>query len=809
MLSYYRLLCRSTLAAGLLAVGAAVSSAQDTDTADPLADAKSAMRAAQFDGAIKALENVQADEQAVRAEAMYLKSLAQFYLKEYQASIATADSQIAGHPNSSWLRKARFLKARSLVALRRFEEAEEIYQEEAHRLLSEARKHEIAGVIIQFADALAKKPDPNDVGALPPDFGKAYKLYGEALAMEIGRDLRDEVMFKQASAILQAGNHGQAIKDFRAYLAEFDPEWTGAVGTATRMSGRKRENPKPAGVHILASRYHLTEAQLQAGQHAAARVNAEDLLPMIAYVTQEKPRDEHLQLEASTAWLLVRTYKLPTPTANELDKAVQVTREFLKSHTDHPRAVQAAWFIPEAYRHHGRADEAIVQYEAFIAGDGFTLPRGDAATDKLEDLAKSPAELASEFRETSLFRIGQIRYGQKKYDEAIDVWNQYINQFPNGPNWSDCQRGIVDAEYQAAVDAVADKDYRQASELFETFLAKHPLDGRAARVLYVFGQIDYVAAEKLDEEPVKNLVRVKAAYSKAIDRWQRVVSKYPNTEESSLALYRIGVIYEEQLGQLEKALETYRRLTWGSWASHAQSRLARMTEKQLTVTTERKFRTNETATVNINTRNIEKLKFKQYFLDLEAYFRKTHSVGRVDGLDIDLIQPDKTWEVEMDGYAKYTPLEQHVEIPFADKKAGVCIVNVSGDDFEATTLVVRSDLDLIVKSSRREVLVFVQDMLAGKPAEGVKLLVSNGEKVLATGMTGADGVFQGKYDELKEAEKARVFAMVDGSVASNLLDLSGLQFSQGLSAKGYLYTDRPAYQPGQTVKFRGIVRDVR
>jgi len=809
MLSYYPSLLKVSAAAGILLLGAAVSAQPEANGPDPLASAKSAMRAARFEEAIVALDQSTDDDKTLVAEATYLKALAQFYLKQYKASIATADIQLAQHADSAWFRKARFLKARSLVALRKFEAAEAIYQEEALRLLSTKRKHEIAGVILSFADSLAQKPDPNDVGALPPDYGKAYKLYSKALEMEIGRELRDAVMYKRATAILLAGNHGQAIADFRAYLGEFDPEWTGVVGSVTRMSGRRRENPKPAGAHILESRYFLVQAQLQASQHAAARVNAEDLLVMVARATQEKPLASDLELQANAVWLLVRTYNMPTPAANELEKAVQVSQQFLQNHGDHPRAVQAAWQIPEAFRRQGRADRAIAEYQKFIAGEGFALPQGDAAIAKLEDHAKSPAELLDVWKKSALFRIGHIQSAQKNYAAAIETWSRYISQFPNGPNWSDCQRGIVDAEYQAAIAVMAEENYGQARQLLTAFLAKHPLDSRAAQILYLFGQIEYVAAKQLDSEPIKNMARVKAAYQKAIDRWQRVVSKYPNTEQSSLALYRVGVIYEEQLGQLELALETYRRLKWGPWAGHAQSRLATMTQKHLSVSTERKFRTNEQASVKINTRNIKKLTFKQYFLDLESYFRKTHEVGRVDGLDIDLIQPDKTWEVEIDGYVKYSPLEQQVEVPFAKGRAGVCIVNVSTDDFEATTLVVRSNLDLIVKSSRRELLVFVQDMLAEKPAKGVKLLVSNGEKVLATGMTGADGVFQGKFAELKDAKKARVFAMIDGSVASNLLDLSGLQFSNGLSAKGYLYTDRPAYQPGQTVKFRGIVRDVR
>ena len=45
---------------------------------------------------------------------------------------------------------------------------------------------------------------------------------------------------------------------------------------------------------------------------------------------------------------------------------------------------------------------------------------------------------------------------------------------------------------------------------------------------------------------------MKEAYAKAIAEWQRLVSKYPGTEEASVALYRIGLIHEEKLGDLTR-----------------------------------------------------------------------------------------------------------------------------------------------------------------------------------------------------------------------------------------------------------------
>ena len=75
-------------------------------------------------------------------------------------------------------------------------------------------------------------------------------------------------------------------------------------------------------------------------------------------------------------------------------------------------------------------------------------------------------------------------------------------------------------------------------------------------------------------------------------------------------------------------------------------------------------------------------------------------------------------------------------------------VTVSSKALEATTMVVQSDLDVIVKSSRDEVFVFAENMLSGKPWPGVRLLVSNGREVIGEALTGEDGVFQKSYKDL-------------------------------------------------------------
>ena len=227
----------------------------------------------------------------------------------------------------------------------------------------------------------------------------------------------------------------------------------------------------------------------------------------------------------------------------------------------------------------------------------------------------------------------------------------------------------------------------------------------------------------------------------------------------------------------------------------------------MTVATERPFRGDETPTLKLTTRNIESVTIRAYKVDMETYFRKMHLAGGVESLDISLIDPDSTFEFKVPKYAKYAQLESEVEVPLPDDlKAGVMAVTVSSKTLETTTLVIQSDLDIVVKSSRDEVFVFAENMLSGKPAADVRLLISDGKKVFAEETTGPDGVLQKSFEELKKAGDVRVFAMKDGNMASNVVSLSGVGVAVGLADKGYIYTDRPAYKAGQMVHVRGCLR---
>lgn len=762
-----------------------VNSTQSTTDHAALEPIQSALQSKSFKDAVLLIDTALTTAENQRDYLLYLKGLALFYNGDFRGAIETCVQFIQNHPDSTWLRKATFLQAQCHLKLKEFKQAEAIYSKEVSRLLSSRRKSEIAQIYIQLAETFAHKPDDADLDAPQPNYQKAYELYQKVLALEVDRYLRKTATFQLGRMMQLQEKYAQAVVDYEAYLTQFDPNFQRPA--ALPMPSKKSKTLDGRRYH---ARYHLAECQIALNQHLQARLTLEDMLKLADVGSKAL-----LPLVKDARFLLTRTYRFPAPKSNEeLELGVQSARRFQEQFPRDPRSMTLAHEIGEAYRMRHRSEEALAAYQDVIDGNGFKV------TQKKRQFSNPNNQDYHHLRMSSAFQIGSILFKQRKYNNAIEAWNRYIREFPNGPEWTDAQQGIVKAEFQIAVSLLAGEKYEEAVRAFDTFQAKHPLDERVRQIMFIYGQIHAHKSE----------------HQLAITEWEKLVSKFPNTEESSLALFRIGQTYELPLGDLENALESYRRLTWGSWNARAQEVIRQMTEKHLQLVTPRTFRTNEPTHVQVSLRNIESLTVNLYKLNLEAYWRKMYDVNGVEDLDLALIEPNKTWQYNVPDYEKYKSLECEINIPFAGP--GVYAVQLGDESLESTTLLIRSDIETITKTSRREVLVFVQNMLNGEVVADAKVLVSDGSSVIFEGRTGADGVLHATErdtldyalveNQLKDASRVAAFVVKGGHVAADGLDISGLGFSKGLTPRGYIYTDRPAYRPGERVSMRGIIRDV-
>ncbi len=650
-----------------------------------------------------------------------------------------------------WSGRIRFELATLELAAARPVEAEALARAEVETLLDPARKDRLAKIVSDFARSLIAPKE----SLTPADPNAAHDLFAQARELAQGAEIKARLLYEMASLSRIAGNPQRAIEELNAYLKEYP-----------------KEDGRPE------ARFLLGDSQLTIGQNVAARMTWADL----ARDLKDKPEARFRNLRASSLYQITRTHGMPQPPSDvELNLAIAATRRFLDDAPEHPLAVKAAYELGAAAQSRGKTDRALEYFKAFLADSGFKATTDAAKRDRLE-LGMS-----------ATFQIALILQTQEKYDEAIAAWKGYLAQYPDGPQSADARRAIVDTQYLIAQFYDRKKQFDRARSAYASFVAENPLDPRAPQAYFELGRI------RNDEKK----------YDDAIAAWNLLAGKFPKTEPAEHALFSIAQTLETEKGDLTAAIEQYRKVTVEPWSSHARMRIAVMEARELTVITPRTFRSGETPILKIHTRNLDKLTFSAYKLDAESYFRKKNTLRGVESLDIGLVAPDAEWTEDVPNRARYKPIEHDYQLPKATVP-GVWVVKVSDEKtLQATTLVLGSDIDAIVKASREQTLFFVQDMKTGKGRAGARVLVVDSAGVDIDLKTDREGMLLVDRPKPRDPNSRLSYLIIDGDdVAGSGLAIPGT-VAQGLSPRAYILTDRPAYRPGNDVEIKGIVRQIK
>lgn len=153
---------------------------------------------------------------------------------------------------------------------------------------------------------------------------------------------------------------------------------------------------------------------------------------------------------------------------------------------------------------------------------------------------------------------------------------------------------------------------------------------------------------------------------------------------------------------------------------------------------------------------------------------------------------------------------------------GLYFVNITSPQIgprpDSARFVISSQVNLTLKRGATEALVWAVDLPSQKPIAGAPVtLFDQAGNILATGSTDANGLW---HTSLTYSEQEPLYAML-AAPGEPAFALAASTWNSGISAwdfgyyqtiqpphpKIYLYTDRPIYRPGQTVYYRGVVRE--
>ncbi len=146
---------------------------------------------------------------------------------------------------------------------------------------------------------------------------------------------------------------------------------------------------------------------------------------------------------------------------------------------------------------------------------------------------------------------------------------------------------------------------------------------------------------------------------------------------------------------------------------------------------------------------------------------------------------------------------QRVGVPLRDK--GVYLVEATNGTLRAYTIVVVTDIAIITKAAPGRLLCYVVDRVTGDPIANAATRVWVEQQEIANKPTDQQGIVDLAITQAKP-ENVAVLATYKDEVAVNAPGAWNLG-SEARNLRGYTYTDRPVYRPGDTVHFKTIVRN--
>jgi tetratricopeptide (TPR) repeat protein len=192
------------------------------------------------------------------------------------------------------------------------------------------------------------------------------------------------------------------------------------------------------------------------------------------------------------------------------------------------------------------------------------------------------------------------------------------------------------------------------------------------------------------------------------------------------------------LGELDKAVPLY----WKARSiEDAREAHAFLTESRLRLPATHTVGLDGGAMLPIAYQNVEELRLKAYPVDLQVLFAVRKNLEGLHDVDLSGIVPKHAWTMTFENSKDRRAHEGEVRLPVEEGKPGAWLVVAKAGTHEAKALVVKTDLKVEVQRIDRKVRIYVTDPV-GRPVREAYVVVSDGARIHARGLTDGRGLFE-------------------------------------------------------------------
>ncbi len=271
-----------------------------------------------------------------------------------------------------------------------------------------------------------------------------------------------------------------------------------------------------------------------------------------------------------------------------------------------------------------------------------------------------------------------------------------------------------------------------------------------------------------------------------------------------------------------KAVELYRRFLREfkqgetPYWREAKRRIEAVTGRQLSVSVARTFLPRSEIQYALNWRNVRTVRLSLHPVNLVRDARLDDGTGTsnwLQGINLESTETLRAWTFETGDTGDHVPGNRQIDYTAGPLPVGAYILRARAGDKDARALVLVTDAVLIVRTAPGKTVLWFADAMDGKPIRdaAVRLIARrrNGKRWMVrqwTGRTDADGL--AAFEQPLDWNSAEYFAAADAD-GRQAFARSRFPWSSAGDAENwriYAFTDRPAYRPEDTVKWKIVAR---